>query len=173
MQRWNDAQGIQDRLHNLTYLMIRQNATKPPVLKSTAAVIRHLAPFALELSADFCSNADTEEEGAKVGSEELAKLYTSLSSDRLCEEIATRCALAVVGLAKLNPARWRVQPKLHLLQELAAEGGRPASSWTYRDEDWGGTAYDCATRRGPPLAVPGFSRTVLQRFMVQHMVVLL
>ena len=42
------------------------------------------------------------------------------------------------GLHLSDPKRWQTRPKMHPFLELAAEGGTPSASWSYREESFGG-----------------------------------
>ena len=56
-------------------------------------------------------------------------------------------------------------------QELAEmDGCQPALSWTYRDEDFGGTVAGLVRRRGGPRTIAATGSQVLQRFVGRHQV---
>ena len=45
--------------------------------------------------------------------------------------------------------RWRLKPKLHMMQELCElQTDNPSQNWTYQDEDFGGSMAACARVRG-------------------------
>ncbi len=50
-------------------------------------------------------------------------------------------------LATQLPRLFRCKPKLHFFLHLIEESD-PKANWTYRDEDWGGTASRVSGRRG-------------------------
>ena len=66
---------------------------------------------------------------------------------------------------------WKVKPKLHLFLELCSDGSQPSKTWTYRDEDWGGSVARMARRRGCVLTLPSFSSAILERFKMQQPIV--
>ena len=50
--------------------------------------------------------------------------------------------------ARSETLLWGLKPKLHLFQELCENAQtNPSLSWTYSDEDFGGTLSALATRR--------------------------
>ena len=61
-----------------------------------------------------------------------------------------------------------MKPKLHLLLELGLEGSNPSSSWTYRDEDFGGSMAHLSRRRGGLLKPLPTSSNLLRRFAIRH-----
>ena len=86
------------------------------------------------------------------------------------QELETFLEKANVGLAQgsvLNTDR-RVKPKMHLFLELCIEGGKPATCWTYRDEDWGGSVAKMSRRRGGLLSTAAYSSNLLDRFRMQQ-----
>ena len=63
---------------------------------------------------------------------------------------------------------WTITSKLHLFQEMCIfSSARPALTWTYRDEDFGGIMAALSRRRGGRNTALGVSRTTLQRFRAQ------
>ena len=81
------------------------------------------------------------------------------------------CCLLTVALEAANKKLWRVKPKMHLFQELCEmQSSSPADSWTYRDEDFGGTLAKVSRRRGGLNSPLGTARSVLQRFAAKHAV---
>ena len=64
--------------------------------------------------------------------------------------------------------RFRVKPKMHLFLELCISGSKPSLSWTYRDEDFGGTAAQLSRRRGGLLSAKATSHNFLLRFRLKQ-----
>ena len=75
--------------------------------------------------------------------------------------------LIVCGTGNDRSGTFRRQAEtLHLFQELAEmDGCQPALSWTYRDEDFGGTVAGLGRRRGGPRTIAATGSQVLQRFV--------
>ena len=68
-----------------------------------------------------------------------------------------------------NSLNWYVKPKLHMFQEMCEFGStRPATCWTYRDEDFGGSVASYAWRRGGALTAVSVSSMVLIKFRAKH-----
>ena len=131
-------------------------------------------PFALQLSQDVLG-ASPLEEAAKAGMVNLHRCYVCLSSDTifakdLFEDSARRFAAQYVALEAAVPdgLGWRIKPKMHLFWELAMERGKPATCWTYRDEDFGGSVAAMPRRRGGLLSVSAFSLNLLDRIRMQQ-----
>ena len=56
------------------------------------------------------------------------------------QESSRKFALQYGSLTRISAdPLWRVKPKLHLFLEMCAEDCTPSLSWTYRDEDFGGS----------------------------------
>ena len=132
-----------------------------PKLKGNAAIVRGLAPFALELAQEYLDNkrvwmcqfmcrffdildneplflsSRAKEEIIEVGST-LSELYADLMTAAFNSRIRA----------------WKGSPKLHLFQHLcewqAQEMGNPRHFWCYADEDMVGkmilTAQSCHPR---------------------------
>ena len=79
---------------------------------------------------------------------------------------STKFALLYVALEAAEPGDkiWRVKPKLHMLLEVCAEGSKPATFWSYRDEDYGGIVAKMSRRRRGLLSIASCSSNVLNRF---------
>ena len=171
ISKWYVAKGITDRIRTLTVTMIKRDK-KWPKLKMSAACCRNLVPFVLQFAEAHCDFSVPEEEAACLGMRHLAACYDTLSSasifkaDLLRDE-STKFANLYVGLAQLQPSRWRIKPKLHAWLEACNEGGDPATHWCYRDEDFGGSVASTGRRRGSACTVPGVSADVLSKFRLR------
>ena len=154
--------------------MIRKDKKTPPKLRGKAAQVRALVPFGVQLAEKYLSDANEVEAAAKAGIRHLHQCYQSLSSDSafgpdVLQSEAIAFAWQYTALSKFHDGvLWRLKPKLHLCLELAAEHGRPALCWTYRDEDFGGSVSQAARRRGGPLSPKSFSANVLDRFRIKQ-----
>ena len=97
-----------------------------------------------------------EEPGATVkhAARLLAQLYDNLSHHKFdaqsMETQARQFALLYVSLEKAvnKPPFWRFKPKFHMMIHLCSSHSNPSQSWTYRDEDFGGSCATMARRRG-------------------------
>ena len=174
VQEYYERRGIQDRLQNLTPSML-QAQRKWPKLRCSAAQCRALVDFGMEISS-LLDAGSPDEEAASVGMRHLYTCYQCLSeevifSKELLTDSSFKFAQQYVALEDRNGRAWRVKPKMHLFLELCIEGGKPATCWTYRDEDWGGSVAKMARRRGGLLSTAAFSSNVLNRFRMQQPVI--
>jgi hypothetical protein len=172
LQLWYQANQVSDRLTDLTPSMLAGKKA-PPKLRASAAQCRALVPYGAELAEALLGDEGVEQ-AAKVGARHLLACYEALSSG--AEDRAARLsfsarafALQFVALERATPGArsWRVKPKLHLFLELAREGGSPATCWTYRDEDFGGTSARLARRRGGPVRPGPTSARFLDHFRLK------
>ena len=125
--------------------------------QASAAQCRALVPFGLKLSRDLLDASDGMESTARHAMNHLSQCYVSLSDSSIffadaLREHSTKFALLYCALetTATNDWSWRVKPKLHMFLELCSEGSRPATFWTYRDEDFGGSVSRLSRRRGGP-----------------------
>lgn len=177
VQKYYKEEQVQDRLQNLTHLMIKQSK-KAPKLRCSAAQCRALVPFAVKAAQELLDSAVPLEEAAKTGMYHLDQCYRALSHDSIfaadvLKEHSTKFALIFCSLEEYtgdDPKAWRIKPKLHLFLHLCAGDSRPTSCWTYRDEDYGGSVSSRSRRRGGVLSVAAFSANLLNRFRMQPMV---
>ena len=154
VQNFYEAKNVQDRLQTLTPSMIKMDK-KGPALRSSAAQCRALVPFALEIAQELLSPAEPKEQAMIAAARHFRNCYDALSStsiffaDILREE-SKKFALQYIALraVETNDQLWKCKPKLHLFVELCSEGSRPATFWTYRDEDFGGSVAKMSKRRG-------------------------
>ena len=168
---WYVAEEVNDRIRTLTVTMIKRDK-KWPKLKMSAAHCRNLVPFVLQFAEAHCDFSVPEEEAACLGMRHLAACYGTLSSASIFKADilrvnSTKFANLYVGLAQLQPSRWRIKPKLHAWLEACNEGGDPATHWCYRDEDFGGSVASTGRRRGGACTVPGVSADVLTKFRLR------
>ena len=63
---------------------------------------------------------------------------------------------------------WRVKPKLHLFMHLIESLDSPAVAWTYRDEDFGGTAAALVRSKGGRDTPRAAGVLLLEKFMGRH-----
>ena len=174
MDRFYREHDVADRLQGLQLGMLRQpNAS--PRLRGSAAQVRALVPFAAQLAASCCRGDVPAEAAAREGALALQACYAAaLSQDTFNREVFSescrRFAALLVALEGAAPEGrlWRVKPKLHLFLELSREHAPPSLSWTYRDEDFGGSMAALARRRGGMLRPAATSAGLLRRFMMAH-----
>lgn len=170
---------VTSRLDNLYITMFATN--KGFKLRSKAAECRALVPFVAEITAELMSAADPIENTIRFAAAHLHQCYVNLSGNAfnpqsLQENSRKFCCLAV-SLEQTATKRkaWAVKPKLHLFQEMCelSSTDNPAMTWTYRDEDFGGTCQSLIRRRGGAATVISSGLQVLLRFAARHKVPLL
>jgi hypothetical protein len=169
LQHWYNETKCEDQVQNLVVTMIRQPG-KAPKLRCSAAQCRALIPFAAKLCVELLDANVPVEEAALSAMENLHQCYQALSSrsifsSDLLSECSLKFAAQYVALEAAAEDRfsWRIKPKMHLFLELCMEGSKPATFWSYRDEDFGGSVSRFSHRRGGLLSVKSFSTNLLQR----------
>jgi len=173
---WYKANNVQDRFQNITHLMIRKAANKPPKLRGKAAEIRGLVPFALYASEKWLDDGSLESQAITIAAQSLVVCYANLNPDefqpaRIREACRTFC-LQYSALEQFHgedSCLWRIKPKFHLFQEICEMSRNcPSGSWTYRDEDFGGTAARYVCSRGGPVAPHRAAQSLIDRFTATH-----
>ena len=88
------------------------------------------------------------------------------------KEHGVKFAIQYVGLHDyLNAAddkAWRIKPKLHMFLRITSDSSVPRLTWTYRDEDFGGSVAMMARRRDHLLRCCSTSSTCLARFKMAN-----
>lgn len=164
------------RLDNLTELMLRKDATSSPKLRAKAAEARAMVPVARALAERYLSEDDAAEQAARKCAEHLDECYACLSRStrdtNLPKHGRSFCLLYVaLEEAFQDQGLWKVKPKMHLFQELVElSSGRPSSTWTYRDEDFGGSLALMARSRGGANNPPRTAQMILTKFCLKHAV---
>ena len=101
----------------------------------------------------------------------LSAMYDLLSNYTRSEmrHAAGRLALLLAALrdASEDPL-WRMKPKVHLMLHLAENLHSPAETWTYRDEDYGGSAARSMRSRGGTDTPKVAGENLLQKFCCRH-----
>ena len=164
------------RLSNRTSEMIKQ-PQKGPKLRAKAAETRHLIPFSASLAHEWCgpdahsrTRAGLFENLYTLATHISAPVYDEAGAIASCRRV---CALATALEAEMlrkdpRSKRWRVKPKLHLLQEMieftAPHRGSPSEFWTYQDESWCGWLSRTGHCRGGRFVPERHAARLLHRF---------
>ena len=176
---YNDPDNhVTARLHTLTEGMIKKQKA-PPKLRGKAAECRALIPFAEFAARKWFDDADPEQATAKQMAIHLNALYGTLSGATIFREDLMRehCRKFMVLYSGLSQShggttaqKWKIKPKFHLVQELCemTTGAIPACSWTYRDEDFGGSVARATRKKGNSVTPSDASRNYLDKFVAQH-----
>ena len=164
----------ESRLDHLSLSMLGASS-KPPVLRSKAAEARALVPYGLLLARRLLSDQDPLENTIRQAAFHLNECYKNLSVNQfdagsLKNHSRLFSSLYVALEAAVNDkTKWHVTPKLHLFQEMAEETSScPSLTWTYRDEDMGGTLMQISRRRGGASNVGVTARTLLLKFVANN-----
>ena len=176
MQKYYDANGIQDRMPVFDVNSIGGKKNSPPKLRSSAACCRALIPFGREMAERYLSDACPLEHAAKVASKHLHLCYESLSCrnelfrHEVLQSSSTAFALQYDACFRLagDGIAWRVKPKMHLFLELCHQETEPNLFWCYRDEDFGGTVAKSAKMKGMWKKLSSFSGHSLDMFAMKN-----
>lgn len=174
MQSFYTRTKAESRLDDLSYAMLRKAGSAAPKLRSKAGESRCLVPFAAELARELLTDAtDTMQQTVKECAVLLNRCYSCLTRatyvHELLQQSSRKFCTLYAALAAASDNLWTVKPKFHLWQELCEESTScPATCWTYRDEDFGGSMAKLAHSRGGPSVAGACSFMVLQKFRARH-----
>ena len=147
----------------------------PYKLRGSAAKIRALVPFVWKLAQEMLDLRIPIHAAMRQAAFHLNGVYSALSSKRgdpvaTMKEHGTKFALQYVALHDhcnaADERAWRIKPKLHLFLHITSDSSLPRLTWTYRDEDFGGSVARMARRRGNLLSCRATSWTTLARFKI-------
>jgi len=166
---------VESRLDSLTESMLVA-PNRPPKLRAKAAEARFLVPFCKEQAARHLVDTDPEQAAAKAAAAHLHECYeclheASFDHVHLRDNSRKFCILyaALERVSGTTALKWRMKPKMHLMQELCEMATtNPSKTWTYRDEDFGGSIAAFARIRGGPASAKVVGTNVLQRFRARH-----
>ena len=163
--------GVQDKLNTLTETMIRKSSSTPPKLTAGAAECRYLIPWLLRAAKTFLHPDNVFEDTVIQAILCLSGMYDLLSNYTRSQmkDAAGRLALLLAALrdASEDPL-WRMKPKVHLMLHLAENLHSPTDTWTYRDEDYGGSAARSMRSRGGTDTPKVAGANLLQKFCCRH-----
>ena len=174
MQKFYKERKVESQLPVLTKEMVWKNKGSGPKLRAKAAEARALIPWSKLAAAEFLDATNQTDLAIIVAASELADCYDCLSGTSFKQPaMANSCRRFTLQLLALNATTadnlWRFKPKHHLFQELAEYSQDcPTLSWTYRDEDFGGTLANLARSRGGTNSPLGVSQNILFFFMARH-----
>jgi hypothetical protein len=162
---------VADKLNFFHLGIIKQSKSKP-TLRMNAACVKALVPFAEIIAMQLLDPDNTRERSMQLAAEHLNQCYEALRKATVFhhEKLSFHCQRFCLQYTALHATEttariWKVSPKLHLFQEMCCfSSSRPALTWTYRDEDFGGIMANFSRRRGGLQSSLGVSRTTLQRF---------
>ena len=144
------------KLDTLTPLMLSPG--KPSAkLRCYGSECRGLIPVASHLAEELLSDVEPREQTIRQATLELHSCYKSASTGEpthvgvaaLAEHCRKLCTLWV-ALEAVDPACFRIKPKMHLFQEMCEmqPGASPLAHSTYREEEFGGSIAALGRRLG-------------------------
>ena len=174
VKAYYQASQVDSRLDNLTMKMLgKSNA--PPLLRSKAAECRNLVPYGLLVARRLLHEADPVENTMIKAAFHLNECYKNLSVAHFdAVSLKTHSSLFCTLYCALEDSfddknKWHVTPKMHLFQEMAEEAAScPSLTWTYRDEDMGGTLMQQSRRRGGSNNLCATAQSLLHKFIAQN-----
>ena len=134
-------------------------------------------PFVWQLAEEILDTRIPKQSAMRQAAYHLNEVYSALaanhpSPEASMKEHGIKFAIQYVALHDhCNPAddkAWRIKPKLHLFLHITSDSSLPRLTWTYRDEDFGGSVARMARRRGGCLNCAATSATVLQKFKISN-----
>lgn len=171
-----DANSVQDRFDCLLPTHFEPK-DMPYKLKGSAAKVRALVPFVWQLAQEMLDISVPKYAAMRQAAFHLKEVYSALSAGHpdpcaTMNEHGVKFAVQYVGLHDyLNGAddkAFRIKPKLHLFLHITSDSSLPRLTWTYRDEDFGGSVARMARRRGNLLGCGSTSSTCLARFKTSN-----
>ena len=171
-----EEEGVEDRFDKLlpTFIFDKDDYK----LKGSAAKVRALVPFIWRLAqAILDPQGDPKHNALYHAAYHLHMTYEALSEghpepQNSMREHGIKFATQYVALHDLlngqNEKSFKIKPKLHLFMHITSDNSLPRLTWTYRDEDFGGSVARMARRRGGCLTCKVTSKTTLQKFKISN-----
>ena len=150
---------------------------KFPKLRAKAGECRALIPFAVLVGRDLLDQNHVLEKQLFESAVALDKCYQQLSRENFnaaeLHKQSTRFALFYVSLNehfdKLGQRYFKVKPKLHMFLEMCLTANTvPSSTWTYRDESWGGEVSDMAANKAGKSNPHALGMSFFNRFFIKY-----
>ena len=147
----------------------------PYKMRGGAGNIRALVPFVWQLAQEMLDINEPKHAAMRQAAFHLNQVYSALSADHpdpcaTMREHGIKFAFQYVALHDhCNAAdtnAWRIKPKLHLFLHITSDNSLPRLTWTYRDEDFGGSVARMSRRRGNLLRCRSTAMVCLSRFKI-------
>ena len=173
IDQWYKENEVEDRLDGLVPTLVESSKKTGYKLRCSAATARALIPWTYTCAMQLLDPSDDVEATLQSAAWHIKQAYEALSNE--CKEPhlqmkyhGQQFAIQWVALHDClnedNHHYFRIKPKLHLWLHLCEEGSTPRRTWTYRDEDFGGTISHVARRRGGFLNAKATSEQVQMHF---------
>ena len=180
MQQFYKDNSVKGGLQGLTILMIKQQG-KSPKIRCKAAQARHLIGFASLVAQQLHDRWQSDHTRLVLQVATCLEQLQLVMDKAWDPEVARALSVQVAtGFVKLNQEalgelklgaklqRWRVKPKLHMMQELleyqAFSLGNPRGFWEYLDEDFVGIISTLALKKGGANTHLACSNNVISRY---------
>ena len=180
MQQFYKDNSVKGGLQGLTILMIKQQG-KSPKIRCKAAQARHLIGFASLVAQQLHDRWQSDHTRLVLQVATCLEQLQLVMDKAWDPEVARALSVQVAtGFVKLNQEalgelklgaklqRWRVKPKLHMMQELleyqAISLGNPRGFWEYLDEDFVGIISTLALKKGGANTHLACSNNVISRY---------
>lgn len=170
LEYYSRTPDVPGRYENLVVTMFRQKKQNRK-LRGKASEIRGLIGFAKEIVLEMLSADDPTESAIIQGTLLLQECYSCLSKSVSYEKLpaAGRRFLLLYRTLQDREIGFKVKPKAHLLLELLEfTADRPSDTWTYRDEEFGGTLAGYSRLRGGHITPLSVGRKVLHSFFIHN-----
>jgi hypothetical protein len=175
LKEWYKTNNISDRLQKLKVSMFKRDGNKTPKLRAKAAEARALVPYSVIAAAKWLDDDNAVHQAIAQAAKHLCSCYDNLEAETFDPEhlrnSSRQFCLQYKALQTFHEGtnKWRLKPKFHLFQELCEMSKAcPSATWTYRDEDFGGTVATYVRRRGGPVSAHTAARSLLHRFLSAH-----
>ena len=176
IREFYDVNGVRDRLVGLRGWGI-QGPKSPPKLRCSAACARALIPFCLQTCNALLDASNPKHNAMRIAAHHLNECYKCLSTDstdwrEILPSSSKEFAIQYQALQASSAGKdWRIKPKMHQFLEMCIAGSKPNMSWTYRDEDYGGSiAQLCRIKGGCWRKVLRYSSKMLVLFKTRNRV---
>ena len=174
IQEYYKETNAESRLPTLTPGMLtkenkKSNKKSWPKLRAKAGEARALISFCRQAVHKYCLKDTEFESRLRQAATSLEACYALLSASQWTlakmQTRARKFAFYFLALTNCEGQKWfRAKPKVHAFLECSRSPVPPSRTWSYRDESFGDTMSQLATRRGGEFTVLAVSRAVLLKF---------
>ena len=158
IQEYYKETNAESRLPTLTPGMLtkenkKSNKKSWPKLRAKAGEARALISFCRQAVHKYCLKGTEFESRLRQAATSLEACYALLSVSQWTlakmQTTARKFAFYFLALTNCEGQKWfRAKPKVHAFLECSRSPVPPSRTWSYRDESFGHTMSQLATRRG-------------------------
>ena len=174
IQEYYKETNAESRLPTLTPGMLtkenkKSNKKSWPKLRAKAGEARALISFCRQAVHKYCLKDTEFESRLRQAATSLEACYALLSVSQWTlakmQTTARKFAFYFLALTNCEGQKWfRAKPKVHAFLECSRSPVPPSRTWSYRDESFGHTMSQLATRRGGEFTAHAVSKAVLLKF---------